>query len=48
MFKVGFKKNKKNCVKLHNWVGGSGVGQITQKQQKNMPIKSILDHFKSF
>ena len=31
------------------WVGVSGVGSITQKKQKeNMPLKSILDHFKLF
>ena len=27
------------------WMGGSGVGQYPQK---NMTLKSILDHFKSF
>ena len=32
------------------WVGGSGWGQNQQKKnkKKNMPLKFILDHFKSF
>ena len=35
---------KKKCGNIGGLVG-SGVGQ---NPQKNMPLKSILDHFKSF
>ena len=41
---------KKKCVKLHTWMGGcfrSGTN-YTEKTKKNMPLKSILDHFNSF
>ena len=44
------KKTKENMdLSIFGWVGGSGWGQYPyKKQKKNMPLKSILDHSKSF
>ena len=45
----GFKKNENKYGFIHIWVGGwFRMGTITIKKQKNMPLKSILDHTKSF
>ena len=43
MFKERVKKNVD--LSTFGWVGVSGWGQ---NPQKNMPLKSILDHYKSF
>ena len=46
----GFKKTKINMdLSIFGWVGDSGWGKNPyKKQKKNMPLKSILDHSKSF
>jgi len=41
----GLKKTKKYGF-IHIWVGQDGDN--IHKKQKNMPLKSILDHSKSF
>ena len=42
----GFKK-KEICVNLHTWVGQEW-DKLHKKTKENMPLKSILDHFKLF
>ena len=45
-----FQKKKKLVeISTKGWVGGSGGGQFPlKKNKKNMPLKSILGHFKPF
>ena len=46
----GLKKIKKILIEfsIKGWVGVSGGGNFLLKKIKNMPLKSILGHFKPF
>ena len=51
MIREGFNKKKQKKIWIYPylglWVGQDG-DNIHKKTKKNMPLKSILDHFKSF
>ena len=47
MLREGLNKTKKKIGFIHIWVG-RWFRMGTKSTKKTMPLKSILDHFKSF